>query len=324
MKTYAIRLMVAAAAVSTCFGDASDDTYEFFRDDFESAQPAQPNGDPVPLLGNGMLVGANVFDNSDVYLYNYFGFDAPNITGDGARFSNVATGEGGPDQGTQVLSVFSDYNNGGAHTAGDLVDANVYVEFVVEEADLGTTVNFVFDAKFGVFETGEIDGSSPPYDAEAEAFLKVLDPANNFQPYPNIQVVDATQFPATWTTYVLTLTIDPAWEGKILQAGFRNKTSNYAPSSMFYDNISLTSDRVVVPVTPPQILGTSWTEGEFRVDFFGKDGFEYTLWKGASIEGPYDEFVDTIDGFDSADFLSDTFASDPSGFYILSELEIPQ
>lgn len=329
--------MLAVAVVSTVRGEVVDDTYVFFRDDFESAPPSGPNAEPPPLLENGMLVGANVFDETNSYLYNYFGFDAPNISGDGARFSNIAAEQGGPDQGLQVLAVFNDYNNGGAHmaggetspgsgmyTGGDLVDANVYVEYFVEEADLGTTVTFQFDAKFGDFQTGPVAGSNPPFEAEAEAFVKVLDPDNDYQPYPNLDVLDTTQIPETWGTYTLTLTIDPSWTGKLLQAGFRNKTSNFAPSAIFYDNVSLTSDRVNVADPGPQILGTSWNNGKFRVDFFGKEGYEYTLWKAESIDGPYDDPVEFIDGIDLPEYLEDTGASGPSGFYRVSEDEIPQ
>ncbi|MEP4076355.1 hypothetical protein [Haloferula sp.] len=333
MKTQLISLTIGGLAVLPSFGE-----YVFFSDDFESIDLAGPNEEPIPLLGNGMFVGANVYDELDEYLYNYFKFDAPNITGDGARFSNIAADQGGPDQGDRVLSVFSDYNNGGAHTAGgetsegsgvytggDLVDANVFVEYIVEEADLGTTVTFTFDAKIGDFDATPLLGSGDPlFVPEAEAFVKVLDPANNFQPYPNLDVADASQFPNTWGTYTLSLTIDPAWTGKILQAGFRSKTSNYQPSSVFYDNVSLTSTRVEVVDPGPTIIATSWANDEFRVDFFGKDGFEYTLLKAASIEGPYDIEVDFIEGEDLEDFVSDTNATDSRGFYKLSEDPIPE
>ena len=314
--------------------------YTFFSDDFESIPVAQPDGDPTPLLNNGMFVGANVFDETNTYIYNYFGnppFPAPNITGDGARFTNIAESEGGPEQGNRVLSVFSDYNNAGAHTAGgetspgsgvytggDLIDAIVFVEYFIDAADLGTTLTFKFDAKFGNFQTGPVLGSTPPFDAEAEVFLKVLDPSAGFSTLGQ-DVMDATAFSATWSNdNTLTLLIDPSWENKLIQAGFRTKTSNYAPSAIFYDNVSLTSDRVDVVDPAPQILSTSWDSGEFRVDFFGRDGFEYTLWKAASIEGPYDIEIDFIDGQDALEYLSDMEASGPNGFYRLEEQPIPE
>lgn len=324
--------MIGGLTILSASGD-----YVFFDENFEEIDPAGMNVEPIPLLGNGLLVGANVFDETDTFLYNYFDFDAPNIAGDGARFCNIAGEQGGPDQGNQVLSVFNDYNNADAHTAGgetfegsgvytggDLVDANVYLQYFVEPEDLGTTVTFAFDAKLGDFQTGPVLGSSPPLDAEAEAFLKVLDPANGYQPYPNIQTLDATGFAVEWETYTLTFVIDSEWEGKVLQAGFRTKTSNYAPSAMFYDNISLTSDRVAVVEAPPRILATSKEGGEFLVTVESKPGFDYTLWKGASVSGPYTELGDPVEG-DGGDLtLSDMDADETSDFYRVSEDAIPE
>jgi len=327
MKSICPIIIVGCIALLPAYGE-----YTFFADDFESASPAGPNVEPVPLIGNGMLVGANVFHETNVFFYNYFSFPAPNITGDGARFCNIAGMQGGPDQGAQVLSVFNDYNNNGAHeaggetapgsmvyTAGDLVNALVFVEYVVEAADLGTTVTFEFDAKIGDFLAGPIAGSNPAYDAEAEAFVTVLNSLDNSFNELVADKEDASMFPVTWETYSLSIFIDPAWEGQLLQAGFRTKTSNYAPSGVFYDNVSLTSNRVEVVDPGPTIISTSWAGDVFTVDFFGKDGFEYTLWKADSIEGPYDDAVDFIEGSDAIEFVSDADATDPNGFYKLGE-----
>ena len=46
----------------------------------------------------------------------------------------ITVGEGGPDQGAQQMSVFSDYENGGAQAAGDLIEANVYQEQIIGTA----------------------------------------------------------------------------------------------------------------------------------------------------------------------------------------------
>ncbi len=331
MKNLVAPLAIGAMSLLPAFGQ-----YVFFQDDFESVAPAGPNVEPIPLLGNGMVVGANIFSSANAYITGYFGFDAPNIAGDGARFCNVAGEQGGPDQGAQVLSVFSDYNNSAAQTAGgettpgsgvytggQLVDANVYVEFVVEAADLGTTVTFAFDSKMGDFQAGPVAGSDPVFNAEAEAFVKVLKSSDFSYSELVADKMDMAGTPVTWGTYSVSIVIDPAWEGELLQAGFRNKTSNYAPSGVFYDNISLTSDRAEPVDRGPKILSTSWENNEFTVSFEGKEGFDYTLYKGASIEGPYDELIEVISGSGSEDSLSDLSATDPSGFYRIDEQPTP-
>ncbi|MDG2014377.1 MAG: hypothetical protein P8J33_12795, partial [Pirellulaceae bacterium] len=60
------------------------------------------------LSGDGWLVGANVFDSSGGFLYNYFAFTAPN---GGPAFSAVASGAAGPGQGTFYMNTYNDYNN---------------------------------------------------------------------------------------------------------------------------------------------------------------------------------------------------------------------
>lgn len=332
MKTPAVVFAITTLILQPVLGQ-----YVFFEDDFESAPPAAPNGDPVPLLGNGMLIGAEVYDETNVYLYNYFTFDAPNITGDGARFCNIAGEQGGLDQGAQVLSVFSDYNNSAAHTAGgetspgsgiytggDLVNAIVFVEYFVEEADLGTTVTLTFDAKVGDFQASPVLGTVPPFDPEAEAFIQVLDPANFFQAYPNRDSYDTDQIGVEWGAYSVSLTIDPSWEGKLLQAGFRSKTSNYQASGVFYDNVSLTSNRVEIVDPGPTITSMLWLDDVFEVVFESKTGFDYKLFKSTSVEGPYETEVDSNagDGFEVT--LFDDSATEAKAFYVLDEQPTPE
>ena len=121
---------------------------------------------PGALLGDDWLVFGNVYDSGGSYLYGYGPFPAPN---DGAAFCAIATGEGGPAQGDQQLSVYSDYNNPD-HGVGHLIETNVFQEQTIEAADAGKTVVFTFDAKFG-----NLEGAS-----EAEAFIKTLDPGAGY------------------------------------------------------------------------------------------------------------------------------------------------
>jgi len=174
-------------------------------------------------LGNdGWLVFANVFTSGGVYLYGYGPFPAPN---DGAAFCAIVTGEGGPAQGAQQLSVFSDYNNTD-HGLGNIIETNVFQEQTIEAGDVGGTWTFSFDAKMG-----NLAGAS-----EAEAFIKTLDPGAGFAT-TNHFTVDMTSIPNTWGTYSLQITIDAGLVGQILQIGFTTRASNYEGSGVFYDNV---------------------------------------------------------------------------------------
>ena len=190
-----------------------------YTQDFESMAPPSPGA----LLGDNWLVFANVYDPAGTYLYGYGPFQAPN---DGAAFCAIATGQGGPAQGDQQLSVYSDYNNPD-HGLGRLIESNVFQEQTIEAADAGTTVVFTFDAKLG-----NLDGAS-----EAEAFIKTLDPAAGYS-ITNHVTIDMTTVPATWSTYSLQLALDGGLVGQILQFGFTTLASNYEASGVYYDNVT--------------------------------------------------------------------------------------
>ncbi|MGB6222820.1 hypothetical protein [Haloferula sp.] len=310
--------------------------YVFFVDDFESAEtPTNPGSDQLLYPEeDGLIVGANRFNSSNVYLDGYFSFPAPNnafgaeVDVPAGAFCNIATGEGGAEQGEQVLTVYNDYNNNAAQEAGELLDANVYLEYYLVEEDLGTTVTFVFDAKMGNLDltplTGVPAGSAPPFTPEAEAFVKVLNPLAGFVT-DVADVEDATLFPETWETYSVSIDIpdDEEWVGRALQAGFRNKTSQYQGSGIFYDNISLTSNRVEVLDPVPMILSTAKTGNKFSATFQSDPGFEYEFLKGQSPEGPYDDFVDFVVGDGSVLTVSDFSATEDRAFYKLESLPIP-
>lgn len=180
--------------------------------------------DPGALGADGWLVGANVFDSGGGFLYNYFSFPAPN---GGPAFSGIDIGQGGPNQGAQQLVVYNDYNNAD-HNVGNLIQANVFQEQIIGAGDLGFTSIFSFDAK-----QGNIGGSTT-----ALAFLKVID-SNTFATLGEV-TIDTTALGANWVEDLqLSLLIDGAWEGDILQFGFQNTAANFEPSGVFYDNINV-------------------------------------------------------------------------------------
>ncbi|MEM6639954.1 MAG: VPLPA-CTERM sorting domain-containing protein [Pseudomonadota bacterium] len=216
LKKAAVLAMTASALTiaPAAFGALSG-----YSTDFESLNA----GDGAALGGDGWKVFANVFEPGGGFLFGYGPFDAPNMSG---GFSNVATGEGGPDQGNQQLVVFSDYNNGDAHNAGNLVEANVFQEQIISGSDIGSEWTFSFDAK-----RGDIGGNS-----SSLAFIKTLDPNAGFA-LTNFLIIDTTNIADTWGTFSLSLFIDGSLDGQILQFGFANTATSFEASGVFYDNV---------------------------------------------------------------------------------------
>jgi hypothetical protein len=178
---------------------------------------------PTALSANGWLVYGNVYTSSHTYMYGYGPYPAPNGSG---AFCAIDTLQGGLLQGNLQLSVYSDYNNTGAHGAGQLVESNVYREQVVSAADVGNTWKFQFDAKHGNL-------ASP---STAMGFIKTLNPAAGYA-LTNFLVADMSSIPATWNTYTLTITVDASLVGQLMQIGFSSLATNFNPSATFYDNI---------------------------------------------------------------------------------------
>jgi hypothetical protein len=180
-------------------------------------------GAPNSLSTDGWLAYGNVFTSAHVYMYGYGPYPAPN---DGAAFCAVTTGQGGDLQGMNQLSVYSDYNNQGAHTAGNLVEANVYHEQTVAAGDVGNTWTFQFDAKLGNLV-------SP---TTALAFIKTIDPNNGWQ-MTNFITVNTTAIPATWNTYTISIPVDVSLVGQFMQFGFASTATHNNASAVIYDNV---------------------------------------------------------------------------------------
>lgn len=189
-----------------------------YSQDFETYAPPAPGA----LLGDGWLVFGNVFGPDWSYWYGYGPFAAPN---DGAAFCAVALGEGGPGQGAQQLSVYSDYNNAD-HGNGAWIESNVFQEQLIGPGDVTETWAFTFDAK-----RGNLAGNST-----ALAFIKTLDPNAGYAT-TNYITMDMTSLSTSWTCYCLMIVIDASLDGQILQFGFSNTATAYEPSGIFYDNV---------------------------------------------------------------------------------------
>lgn len=190
-----------------------------YSQDFEDLNQA----DPTALANDGWLVFANVFGPNWDYWYGYGAYPAPN---DGFGFCQIAAGEGNGAQGAQQLVVFSDYNNAD-HANNAHIESNVFQEMIVGAGDVTETWVFEFDAKMGNLDM----------ESTALAFIKTLDP-NAGWATTNFITLDMTTTPTDWTSYSISILIDPTLQGQILQIGFSNTATLYQSSGVFYDNVN--------------------------------------------------------------------------------------
>ena len=180
------------------------------------------------LSNDGWLSFVNVFDGTGGYLYGYGPFGSAN---GGAFITALATGAGGPDQGSVYMNVYSDYGNGD-HAVGNLINALAFQEQEIAQANVGATYRFSFDVlKDPVPNNG--DGQTT-----SEAFIKVLRRSDGSFAELGIDTFDTTNASTTaWGEGFVEITIDPAWAGELLQFGFSNVVTNYDDSGRFYDNL---------------------------------------------------------------------------------------
>lgn len=220
--------LVAAAglALTAAHANAAMSTYS---QNFESLVQSNPGA----LAADGWKIFANVFSpDHSTYYYGYGVFGAPN---GGNGFSAIDVGQGGPSQGAQQLSVYSDYNNGD-HAFGNQIEVNVFQEQTVASTDVGSTWTFSFDAKLGNLQAP----------TTAIAFIKTLDPNAGYM-LTNFITVNTSSIPSTWGTYSAQINITPSLAGQIIQFGFSNTASNYVGSGVFYDNINIVPAPAALP-----------------------------------------------------------------------------
>lgn len=204
-----------------------------YTQDFESFDVM----DIDALANDSWVVFGAVFDGtSGDFLYQYGTFTAPN---DGAAFSALASGQGGDEQGNVQLSIYSDYNNTD-HSIGHTIEASFFRERTIGPADVGRTITFAFDAKAGNIN----DPGDPlcPCQSTAFAFIKTIDPANNFNQTNLIQEI-TTNLPDTWGRFEISLPVDAGLDGQLLQIGFTTTATLFQPSANFYDNLEVRSGR---------------------------------------------------------------------------------
>ena len=226
-----VKALLTAAALFCLVPAAAFAAITDFTQDFESLNQSSTTA----LSADGWLYWVTVFEaGSDDYMYGYGG-GAPN-TDSPVGIDRIVVGEGGTEQGSQQLSVFSDYNNQTEQTAGNLLNTNVYKEFSIEAEDVGKECSFSFQAKMGNL-------TAP---STATAFIKTLNPADNYS-VTNHVIEDMTSITTDWNGWTLQLTIDSGLVGQIFQVGFSNDATNNVASAIFYDNVVLDTDGGTAP-----------------------------------------------------------------------------
>lgn len=233
-----IKIFALVAALSVASASQAD--LSAYSQNFEP--PGINATDPATLGADGWLIFTTVFDSLGNEKFGFGPNPAPNTQPPtDPDYSNVVTDQGGAPQGLQVLSVFSDYScctlngNEGHFNGTDLVESNVFREQTIGAADLESTWTFSVDAK-----KGNLEGATT-----AIAFIKVLDQVGGTFDLFDIQSVETTNIPVEWNRYEVSITIDPTWEGQLLQIGFANTSSNFEGSGIFYDNVDWSTGNAV-------------------------------------------------------------------------------
>ncbi len=215
---------LTALVVSAAIASVANANLTPYTQNFESLNAA--NGGA--LSADGWKIFGNVFTPSGGYIYGYGVFGAPN---GGPGFSSIASGEGGANQGSQYINIYSDYNNGD-HANGNKIEANVFQEQVIGAADLGLTYKFAFD-----YKASSMFGPSGA--TKTFAFFKVLNPNTGFTMVANPTFETTMASGSTWSEgNSLSIAIDNSWAGHILQFGFVSTATNYEGSGVYYDNLS--------------------------------------------------------------------------------------
>jgi hypothetical protein len=188
---------------------------------------------------DGWDLFVNVFDETGSnFVYNYGPFPAPNdISAPNISVISDVPSGGDPPVGDQGLVIFNDYNNGDhGNGTNRRIEVNVFQQQTIGLSDIGETYRFSFIAAPALDGSGE--NALAGTDSIAQAFIKTLDPSNNFQT-TNFLTVDTDELTAGNTALNIDINLaDPALDGQLLQFGFLNVADNFAPSSVNYDNVS--------------------------------------------------------------------------------------
>jgi len=216
------------------------------------------------LTNLGWETSTNVFsgipltDGSDgrgFWVY-WYGFDAAPNTATAPSYSQILNVETDNSGGaTNYLNVLSDYNNMTHSTPPTSVNALLLKEFVIDSIEIGKIITFTFDAKRPNFISNNFDndesnavGNGCSFTCTAGAFLKTIDPSNNYSQTNYITLDTSSISQSSWETFSISLDLaDPLLDGQLLQVGFENFATNFDNTGVYYDNVSLRVNEVPIP-----------------------------------------------------------------------------
>lgn len=251
-KLFMACMLVAAVAVGSAHADLTP-----YSQDFEGMETAVSNAGAANLSDDGWLINgiawAGDVDDNSTFEFFYGNFGANNS--DGAQFSGIIDAQGGATQGNRHLNVFSDYNNAPAHADGtSWVETRVFREQTVGAADVGMTYSWTFDYKRN-FENGT-DDFGPAGSSETFAYVRVLDSIGGSFATLEEQTFETTTAAAlsTWNTGMVNFTIDGAYDGQLLQFGFKTHAEDFNASGVLYDNVNFNVAAVPEP-TSATVIG---------------------------------------------------------------------
>lgn len=227
-------LTALAMMTAITFAPASSAALLSYSQDWEGVNPATDVN-----IGDGFVIG-NINVNSGGAWFA--GAAAPNSPAAGVNgYSAFVTGEGGTEQGDNQLSIFSDYNPWSPFTTpGTTLQTYTYRDQgTIGLDDVGLTYRFSFDGKDG--------GVTGDPASEAWAFIKVLKQSDGsyFELVNN--TFDSTVFTTDWSGGFVEFTVDAGMVGELVQFGFANEATDWAPSAVFYDNLGF-AEVSAVPV----------------------------------------------------------------------------
>ena len=194
--------------------------------------------DPAALTDAGWLVFATVWNDypgcNASYAYNYGVFGAPN---GGPGFSSIKGGDSG-----QVLNAYSDYNNGD-HNNGLCIETSLFQERGLTAADAGTYA-FMFNTQVALEDDGQPIALGP--DVVTNGFVKLLDPNNGYA-----TVWSDTILTSAVGAKSISVVLDAAADGLLIQWGFSTRASNYEATGRWYDDVSFALEGTYLPPTGP-------------------------------------------------------------------------
>ena len=142
------------------------------------------------------------------------------------------------DSSGNSLNVYSNYDDG-THNGG-ILETSVFRELGADQGyittDMVGTYRMSFEAKTN--DCGGTNADNGATGATCEAFVKVLNSTDfSLLLYEIIETQTASS--DGFETFNLDFEITEAMVGHIYQSGFASIAGNYAPSSMFYDDVAV-------------------------------------------------------------------------------------